>query len=60
MDAFSPEAFAAALEEVANMPSEAADKRRRAAFASVRGRFSVNQMVRALATVVREAGGPEW
>ena len=60
VDAFSPEAFAAALGEVATMPQAAADKRRLAASASVHGRFSEQQMVRALATVVREAGGPAW
>ena len=60
VDAFSPEAVAAALEEAVTMRDDAADKRRQAAFASVRGRFSAKQMVRALAKVVHDAGGPEW
>ena len=60
VDAFSAEQVAAALAEVAALPDGAADARRRAARASVRGRFSAAAMVGALSAVVREAGGHGW
>ena len=60
VDAFSAEQVASALEQVAALSDGDADRKRRAALASVRGRFSAQAMVRALGTVVREAGGPAW
>ena len=60
VDAFSAEQVARALEHVAGLSDGEADRRRRAALASVRGRFSAEAMVKAIGRVVKEAGGPGW